>query len=282
MIKCLINIEQAGRSMKLTRFLAVFSILLVTFVVSASAQKSKRPAPRATPTPARPYVNPVVSVAKTQVSNQLYNVNVFVDRLGPIAVMIENADKEAAAGRLKKEYQDSNNVNKQKTVAAIRGLRDGLVTLETDFRTKAPLSPYLSKIQGIGALCSQSEDKAIAGQFVAAKDPLRQVAQKLNDTLASMPGIVAGEGYSAPQNTTVPVSNTSSNRTLPASSTTQGTSRTSEPKIGMTAAEVLQTSWGTPNAKRTSTSSNGNTEVWMYSGARSVYFFNGKVTNIVK
>jgi hypothetical protein len=267
--------------MKLTRFLAVFSILLLTFVVSASAQKSKRPAPRATPTPARPYVNPVVSVAKTQVSNQLYNVNVFVDRLGPIAVMIENADKEAAAGRLKKEYQDSNNVNKQKTVAAIRGLRDGLVALETDFRTKAPLSPYLSKIQGIGALCSQSEDKAIAGQFVAAKDPLRQVAQKLNDTLASMPGIVAGEGYSAPQNTTVPVSNTSSNRTVPAS-TSQGPSRSSEPKIGMTAPEVLQTSWGTPNAKRTSTSSNGNTEVWMYSGARSVYFFNGKVTNIVK
>ena len=264
--------------MKLIRFLAVFSILLLTFVVSASAQKSKRPVPRATPTPARPYVNPVVSVAKTQVSNQLYNVNVFVDRLGPIAVSIENADRDAAAGKLKKELQDKNNLYKQKTVAAIRGLRDGLVSLETDFRTKAPLSPYLSKIQGVGALCSQSEDKAIAGQFVAAKDPLRQIAQKLNDTLASMPGIVAGEGYSAPRNTSVPVSNTASTRTEP-ESTGPVTTQSSEPKMGMTPDEVEASSWGSPASKRTSSST---TEVWTYSGNRTVYFFKGRVSNIVK
>jgi hypothetical protein len=272
------RIEQAERSMKMLRYLTVICLLLVCFVFTAAAQKNRKTAPRPTPTPARPYVNPVISVAKTQVSNQLYNVNFFIDKLGPIAVIIENTDKEAASGKLRKEAQDANNSNKQKTVAAIRGLRDGLVSLETDFRTKTLLNPYLAKIQGIGALCSQSEDKAIAGQFVAAKEPLRQIAQRLNDTLAVMPGIVAGEGYSAPRGNTVPVSNTTSTRTT-VDSTRPATPGSSEPKMGMTTAEVLASSWGAPASKRTSSST---TEVWTYSGNRTIYFFKGKVSNIIR
>ena len=267
--------------MKAAQILTVFCLLLVCSVFSAYAQRNRKPVARPTPTPVKPYVNPVISVAKTQVSNQLFNVNFFVDKLGPIAVIIENADKENASGRLRKEAQDANNANKQKTVAAIRGLRDGLVALETDFRTKPALSQYLVKIQGIGGLCSESEDKAIAGQFVAAKDPLRQIAQKLNDTLAVMPGIIAGDPAPYQQNRTVPVSNTSSSRTVP-TPTQPASTRKRDPSIGMTADEVLASTWGAPNAKRTSTTANGNTEVWMYSGNRSLYFFNGKLTNIVK
>jgi len=45
----------------------------------------------------------------------------------------------------------------------------------------------LPTIQGITDLCSQSEDSAIAGKFVAAKEPLRAISKKLSDTLALMP-----------------------------------------------------------------------------------------------
>jgi hypothetical protein len=281
MIKCLTYIEQAGELMRITRFLTVFCILFLIFGLTAAAQKTKKPAPRATPRPTP--VNMDVPAAKQQVSNQLYNVTVFVDKMGPIAVAIESVDGEVSTGKLKKETIDANEANKKKIIAAIRGLRDGLVSLETDFRTKPALAQYLSKIQGIGALCAQSEDKAIAGQFVNSKDPLRQIAQKLNDTLAVMPGVVAGDGLPAPQtrDRTIPVSTSMSGSTIPNSTQPVSTAKR-EPAIGMTVAEVLQSSWGNPSAKRTSVTSNGSTEVWMYPGNKSLYFFNGKVTNIVK
>ena len=279
MIKCLAYIEQAGMLMRITRFLTVFCILLLTFAVTASAQKTKKPVTRPAPRPTP--ISYDVTNAKQQVSNQLYNVNVFVDKMGPIAVAIEDVDKEAASGKLKKEAVDANEANKKRIIAAIRGLRDGLVTLETDFRTKPSLAQYLPKIQGISTLCSQSEDKAIAGEFVASKDPLRQIALKLNDTLAVMPGALIGGIVPSSQNRNIPASTTGSSRTVPASTQPVSTGKR-EPVIGMTAAEVLQSSWGMPTAKRTSTTGNGNTEVWMYAGNKSLYFFNGRLTNIVK
>jgi hypothetical protein len=236
-------------------------------------------------------VNPVVSVAKHQVSNQLHNVNVFVERMGPIAVAIENADKEAAAGRLKKEAIDANEANKKKIIAAIRGMREGLMALETDFRTKPQLTQYLQRIQGISALGAQSEDRAIAGQFVASKDPLRQVALKLNDALAVLPGPVSDGTVARPtRNAAIPPSTSTQNRTTPVNTQTSAPSTirpsvptaNREPVLGMTTSEVLLTSWGKPIDKRSTGSSNGTTEVWVYPGNRTLYFFNGKLTNIIR
>jgi hypothetical protein len=283
--------------MRTASFLTVLSVLILSFAVSTSAQRTRRkPAPRPTPTPVK--ASPIIAAAKQQVSNQLYNVNVFVDKMGPIAVAIEKADKDAAARKLKKEAIDANEANKKKLIAAIRGLRDGLVTLETDFRTKTQLTPYLAKIQGISTLCAQSEDSAIAGRFVASKDPLRQVALKLNETLAVLPGGVAptrAEAYppattTTNQTKTIPVSakstpvspppSTLDNRVAPPVQAASTVKR--DVSEGMTASEVLQSAWGAPSSKRSSTSANGTTEVWLYSGNRSIYFFNGKVTQIVK
>lgn len=278
MIRCLAHIEQAGTLMRTARFLTVISLFLVSFALSANAQRTRKPAPRATPKPTPvKTTNPAVSAAKQQVANQLYNVNAFVDKMGPIAIAIENADKQASAGRLKKDAADANELNKKKIVAAIRGLRDGLVKLETDFRTNPQLTQYLPKIQGISTLCSQSEDSAIAGQFVASKDPLRQIALKLNDTLAVLPGpLPAGTTTAPTQSRTVPIQKVSTVKNPNVSSTK------SDLSLGMTTSEVLSSSWGAPNNKRVSTTSNGTTEVWSYSGNRSLYFFNGKLTNIVQ
>lgn len=290
--------------MRTGRFLTILSIVLIGAALPAAAQRTRRPAPKPKPTPAKPTVSPVVSAAKQQVANQLHNVNVFVDRMGPIAVAIENADKQANARRLKREDVDANEANKKKLIEAIRRLRQGLVALETDFRTKPQLSQYLVRIQGISTLCAQSEDSAIAGRFVASKDPLRQVAIKLNETLAVLPGALAVDdrpGISnrpaassasgpSPQmrpvsNQTEPISNqtrTVSNPTRPAAAAQPISNTKRDVALGMTQAEVLASSWGTPGSKRTSTSANGTTEVWTYSGNRTVYFFNGKVSHIIR
>jgi len=167
------------------------------------------------------------------------------------------------------------------------------MALETDFRTKPLLAQYLPKLQGISTLSAQSEDDAIAGQFVAAKDPLRQIALKLNDTLAVLPGpAIPGTTATPYQTRNVPTSNSvpSQNATITGSnsgkSTTVSTSTAPvsptkrEPSLGMTATEVLQSSWGKPIDKRSSGSPNGTTEVWVYSGNRTLYFYNGILTNI--
>jgi hypothetical protein len=269
--------------MKIIRITALFALALAIFGFSADAQRTRRPAPRPTPKPTPVAVNPVISAAKHQVSNQLHNVKVFVDRMGPIAVAIENADRDAAARRLKQSEIAVNEANKKKVVAAIRALQEGLVSLETDFRTKAQLAAYLPKIQGITTLCAQSEDRAIAGKFVSSKDPLREVILKLNDTLAVLPGpMIAGSSTTPvrPQ----PVSNQTTTISNPAR-TTSGTTTTSakrEPAMGMTQAEVLASTWGAPSNKRTSTTANGTTDVWTYSGKRTIYFFNGKVSQILQ
>lgn len=277
--------------MRLIRFTSILALALSIFSLSANAQKRK-PAPRATPKPAsvRTTTNSVVSTAKLQVSNQLYNVNVFVDKIGPIAIAIEAADRDAAARKLDSKQIAANETNKQKIIAAIRGLRDGLVKLESDFRTKPQLSQYLSKIQGISGLCSQAEDSAIAGRFVASKEPLRQVALKLNDTLAVLPGPLPA-GSTAPVRSSYPVTQPVPTRTVSSQTPATGQTRViagssaaakGEPGVGMTTDEVSLTSWGKPTSKRNSQSANGTTEVWVYAGKGTVYFFNGKVSQIVR
>lgn len=274
--------------MRTARLLTVLSILLVFLVVSADAQRTRRPArrpaPKPTPTPVRPIVTPEVTAAKRQVDTQLHNVNVFVEVMGEVAVAIENADKDAAARRLNARQIEANNKNKQKTIDAIRVLRAALVNLESDFRTKPQLTAYLPKIQGISALGAQAEDNAIAGRFVAAKDPLRQAALKLNDTLAVLPGPLPPGSRVTPRNVpastqTRPASTVpAQNRPVSNSSATSAGKRA--PSMGMTPNEVMQSTWGAPSGKRTNQS--GTTEVWTYSGNRTVYFYNGKVSNIVQ
>lgn len=53
-----------------------------------------------------------------------------------------------------------------------------------------------------------------------------------------------------------------------------------KPEIGMTELEVIQTTWGAPEKKNTTTTSGGTSEQWVYSNNRYVYLDNGIVTAI--
>jgi hypothetical protein len=125
------------------------------------------------------------------------------------------------------------------------------MALETDFRTKPQLSQYLPKIQGIGTLCGQSEDSAIAGRFVASKDPLRQIAQRLNDALAVLPGPLLPDS-TIDSNQPTSVSNqdravsSAANGSRPV--VNQNVSNTkSDVSVGMSIVQVLASSWGAPS-----------------------------------
>ncbi|MBK6749498.1 MAG: hypothetical protein KA956_00275 [Pyrinomonadaceae bacterium] len=175
--------------MRHIHFGAAFVIGLTLFAGAATAQKktTKKPVPKKPPV-TKTVVPPLeVRVAREKVDTQLGNVNRFVDVLGPIVQSIEDIDAESRTKRLPPSTLATNEANKKKVVEAIRNMRAGLAILESEFRTKASLSKYLPSIQGITDLAAASEDSAIAGRFIAAKEPLRDVAKKLTDTLAAMP-----------------------------------------------------------------------------------------------
>lgn len=174
------------------KILQVFTVLVLGLcaVTVADAQK-RRTTPRRTTTTTRPVAATLppleVRAARVKVSNQLSNVSAFVSRFGPIAQNIEALDADAKARKAKPASIEANEANKKKVIAAIQNLKTGLVNLETEFRTKPDLRKYLSTIQGISDLATQSETSAMAGKFVAANAPLRSAQQKLNDTLNRMP-----------------------------------------------------------------------------------------------
>ena len=175
--------------MKMTRYLFLVFAAIALFSAGAYAQ-TKKPAKKGTTTAARNAATlpPLdVRAARVKVSNQLANVSMFTQKLGPIAQAIEALDSEAKIKKVSTKSLDENTANKQKVVKAIRDLREGIVKLESEFRVKAALKKYLSTIQGISDLAGQAETSAIAGNFVAANTPLRTLQQKLNDTLTAMP-----------------------------------------------------------------------------------------------
>ena len=173
--------------MKITRFLVLAVALTAFFAMTAQAQ-TRRPA-RKTTTPVKSSTLPPLDVraARVKVDNQFTNVSLFVKNFGPVAQALEALDAEAKTKKLRKETLDKNAADKQKVVNAIRGIKDGMMKLESEFRVKPALKKYLINIQGISDLAGQAETSAIAGRFVTSNGSLKSVQQKLNDTLAAMP-----------------------------------------------------------------------------------------------
>jgi hypothetical protein len=168
---------------------ALAALLAVTGTASAQKKSAKKTTSKKTsPAPATKIVPPLdVRAGREKVDNQLSNVNDFVNKLGPIAQNLETADADAKAGKLKPATADKIRAKTTELVEAMRNIRTGLTNLESEFRVKPALQKYLSTIEGITDLAARSEDFAIAGKFVSAKDPLREVAKKLTDTLATLP-----------------------------------------------------------------------------------------------
>jgi hypothetical protein len=172
------------------RMTIISATLIAACAVGVSAQKhttAKKTTAKKSATPVKIIPPLDVRAGREKVDVQLSNVNGFVTKLTTIAQGLEIADKDAQAGNLKPETKAKIDAKKKEIVEAINNISIGLRNLESEFRTKAALSKYLPSLQGITELASQAEDSAVAGQFVAAKDPLRTIAGKLTDTLGVMP-----------------------------------------------------------------------------------------------
>lgn len=175
--------------MKSLRILAVCAVVVAFFAIDAEAQKrTKRASTRKTTSSSARTIPPLeVRAARQKVDVQLSNVNDFLIKLGPLAANLETAIADQEAGKLRPSTSARIDRARADLVTSIRDIGTALNTLESEFRTKPSLSKYLMTIQGIFDLASESQDLAIAGDFVQAKEPLREVAKKLTDVRAMIP-----------------------------------------------------------------------------------------------
>jgi hypothetical protein len=171
----------------------VLLLCLLGLSLTASAQR-KRPATRKTAT--RPAATTTAVTASSplevktgaeKVSTQIMNITKFIYTLGGVARGIEDADKDAKAGKLSKAVVDKNTQFKQQVIQSMRNLQAGLAALEVEFRTKPALRPYLVQIDGITDLSGTAEGQASSGQFTQSGKTLLLVVEKLSGALVAMP-----------------------------------------------------------------------------------------------
>jgi hypothetical protein len=179
------NVFEQGGPMKRLYLMAAAVLAVAAFAGAAEAQKKPvRKASARTMTIVPPLE---VRAAREKVQVQHDNVRFWIDKLGPIASALELLDQTYAKKRPSSAKLATHSNRKQYFVQTLRNLRDDLAAVESEFRTKAVLQKYLPNIKGITDLAAKSEDSALAGRFVAAKDPLRAISTKLTDTLAVLP-----------------------------------------------------------------------------------------------
>ena len=172
----------------LMKFTTIFACLLC-LAFSVQAQKRK-PTTKKTKSPTVATTTITASselkLGAEKVSTQLKNVSKFIYNLGGIARIVEDLDKEIAAGKASRNAPGLNAKIKNDVVTSIKNLRAGLVALEIEFRTKPTLKTYLFQIQGISDMSGRAEDQATDGQLTESGKTLLLVVEKLSDTLAAM------------------------------------------------------------------------------------------------
>lgn len=165
-------------------------LCLAFLTVSSNAQRRRNTTRRTTrPAATQSTItsSSEIKAGATKVSTQIKNVTKFIYGLGGVARVIEDLDRDIAAGKASRNAPDLNARNKQSVINSIRDLRAGLAALETEFHTKPALRNYLFQIQGISDISGNAEDQAASGQFVEAGKTLLLVVEKLSDTLAALP-----------------------------------------------------------------------------------------------
>lgn len=173
----------------LIKFTAILAFI-ISFAFAANAQKRNTTSRKTTKPTTSATINNNITEIKAgaeKVSTQIKNVSKFIYRLGDVARIIEDLDKEIAARKASRNAPELNAKNKQAVVTTMRNLRAGLVALEIEFRTKPALKNYLFQIQGISDMAGTAEDQATAGQITESGKTLLLVVEKLADTLAALP-----------------------------------------------------------------------------------------------
>ncbi len=171
--------------MKTLSSVAIILVCIFCLNLSANAQKVKRRTPTKNPptaTATTGFSGNDIKDESEKISIQIKNLTKFIYLLGGIANVLEDDDKNAKARKLPMPNKDK----KEAVINSIHNVRVGIIALESDFRTKPKLKPYLPNIQGVSDMCANAEDLAVGGQFYASGKSLLEVVNKLTDVLKNL------------------------------------------------------------------------------------------------
>ena len=173
--------------MKRTFILSIIGLLLLP--APLIAQNRQRTTRRSTQK-SRPQTSQAVDEAKAsgaaRVADQIKVLTRFLYLLGGVAKGIEAADVAARAGEATPAQVQQTERSKATVKESLRNVREGLDTLEIDFRTKPELLRYYTKLAGVAAGAAAAEDQAAANQFDQAGRSLLGVVNRLTDVLLEM------------------------------------------------------------------------------------------------
>ncbi len=174
--------------MKRAFILTVTCLLLLPAPLLAQSRQrttSKRSTQKSRPDTAQSASDARIAGA-TRVADQIKVLTRFLYLLGGVAKGIEAADAAARAGEATPQQVEQTQRSKSSVKESMRNVREGLDTLEIDFRTKPELLRYYTKLAGVAAGAAAAEDQAAANQFDQAGRSLLGVVNRLTDVLLEM------------------------------------------------------------------------------------------------
>ncbi|MCS6874435.1 MAG: hypothetical protein N2Z23_03360 [Pyrinomonadaceae bacterium] len=160
--------------------ITVVLLCILAFSLEISAQKRKQNRqPKLT-------AQAQITGSAEKISIQIVNLTRFLYILGGVAKGIEEIDEQAKQKKISQALIDKNFEFKRKTIQSIKDIVASLAALEVEFRTKAELKNYQSKIAGITDIAVAAEEQASNGNFTESGKTLLLVVEKLTATLVSM------------------------------------------------------------------------------------------------
>ena len=159
------------------------SLLLLSSAPPAAAQSRTR----RTPTPKRGSANASksttdrtqVNAARIKLADQIKNLTRFVYLYGRFSKDLENVSAQA-------ESADVARQTKAALLTNFANFREGLDTLEKDFRFTPGLARHYGMLQGAAQKVSDAEAQASANQYDRAGRLLLDVVNQLTDVLVEM------------------------------------------------------------------------------------------------
>jgi hypothetical protein len=170
----------------LQRITTLLFALIMLSPATVFSQTRNRTATRPSARSTTQRVSAVQREGAARVAEHIKTLSRFLYLLGGVAKGLEGVDDAARRNEASPGVIEQAKRNKVTVRTSIRSVREGLDTLEIDFRTTPELQRYYIKLAGVASGAAAAEELAAANQFDRAGRSLLDVVNRLTDVLLEM------------------------------------------------------------------------------------------------
>jgi hypothetical protein len=169
-------------------FIAILACIIVSSTTATSQTRrrsSTKPSARASKVAADKSLAEI-KAGSQRVAAQIKSLTHFLYLLGGIAKGIESVDQAVRSSEASTGAIELNKRNKTSIRESLRGVREGLDKLESEFRFNPALTKYYPTLAGVAKISEAAENQAAANRFDEAGRSLLKAVSQLADALAAM------------------------------------------------------------------------------------------------